>query len=36
MTTTFPATGKVRLKTNLADYPVTRAQKAGEVKSDLV
>jgi len=36
MTTTFPATGKVRLRTNLADYPVTRALKAGEVKSDLV
>ncbi|HEX6002139.1 MAG TPA: phosphate ABC transporter substrate-binding protein [Hyphomicrobiaceae bacterium] len=36
MTTTFPATGKVRLRTNLADYPVTRALKAGEIKSDLV
>jgi 4,5-dihydroxyphthalate decarboxylase len=36
MTTTFPKTGKVRLKTNLADYPVTRALKAGEIKSDLV
>jgi 4,5-dihydroxyphthalate decarboxylase len=36
MTTVFPATGKVRLRTNLADYPVTRALKAGEVKSDLV
>ena len=36
MTTTFPATGKVRLKTNLADYPVVRALKAGEVKSELV
>jgi 4,5-dihydroxyphthalate decarboxylase len=36
MTTTFPPTGKVRLRTNLADYPVVRALKAGEVKSDLV
>ncbi len=36
MATTFPATGKVRLRTNLADYPVTRALKAGEIKSDLV
>ena len=34
--TTFPPIGKVRPKTNLADYPVTRALKAGEVKSDLV
>jgi 4,5-dihydroxyphthalate decarboxylase len=34
--TTFPPIGKVRLKTNLADYPVVRALKAGEVKSDLV
>jgi 4,5-dihydroxyphthalate decarboxylase len=34
--TSYPATGKVRLKTNLADYPVTRALKAGEIKSDLV
>src|SRR5512145_1063609 len=36
MTSTFPATGKVRLKTNLADYAVVRALKAGEVRSDLV
>ncbi len=36
MTTVFPATGKVRLRTNLADYPVVRALKAGEVRSDLV
>jgi 4,5-dihydroxyphthalate decarboxylase len=36
MTTAFPATGKVRLRTNLADYPVVRALKAGEIKSDLV
>jgi 4,5-dihydroxyphthalate decarboxylase len=34
--TTFPPTGKVRLKTNLADYPVVRALKAGEVRSDIV
>jgi 4,5-dihydroxyphthalate decarboxylase len=36
MTASFPATGKVCLRTNLADYPVTRALKAGEVRSDLV
>ncbi|HWE17741.1 MAG TPA: phosphate ABC transporter substrate-binding protein [Hyphomicrobiaceae bacterium] len=36
MTTAFPPTGKVRLKTNLADNPVVRALKAGEVRSDLV
>jgi 4,5-dihydroxyphthalate decarboxylase len=33
---TFPSTGKVRLRTNLADYAVVRALKAGEVGSDLV
>jgi 4,5-dihydroxyphthalate decarboxylase len=32
----FPATGPVTLKTNLADYPVTRAVKAGEVSSPLI
>jgi 4,5-dihydroxyphthalate decarboxylase len=36
MTTAFPSSGKVRLKTNLADYPVVRALKEGKVKSDLV
>ena len=36
MTTTFPPTGKVRLRTNLADYPVVRALKEGKVRSDLV
>jgi 4,5-dihydroxyphthalate decarboxylase len=36
MTSAFPPTGKVRLRTNLADYPVVRALKAGEVRSDLV
>src|SRR5512145_457174 len=36
MATVFPSTGKVRLKTNLADNPVVRALKAGEVRSDLV
>jgi 4,5-dihydroxyphthalate decarboxylase len=36
MTSAFPATGKVRLKTNLADYASVRALKAGEVSSDLV
>ncbi|PWB65566.1 MAG: phosphate ABC transporter substrate-binding protein [Bradyrhizobiaceae bacterium] len=32
----YPATGPVRLEVNLADYPVTRALKAGAVRSDLV
>jgi 4,5-dihydroxyphthalate decarboxylase len=32
----YPKTGPVTLRTNLADYPVTRALKAGEVRSDLV
>jgi 4,5-dihydroxyphthalate decarboxylase len=36
MTTTFPSTGKVRLRTNLADSPATRALKEGKVGSDLV
>jgi 4,5-dihydroxyphthalate decarboxylase len=36
MASVFPAKGPVRLKTNLADYPVVRALKAGEVRSDLV
>jgi 4,5-dihydroxyphthalate decarboxylase len=36
VTTTFRPTGKVRLKTNLADYPVVRALKEGKVRSDLV
>jgi 4,5-dihydroxyphthalate decarboxylase len=36
MTTAFPATGKVRLRTNLADYPVVRGLKDGKIGSDLV
>jgi 4,5-dihydroxyphthalate decarboxylase len=36
MTTAFPFTGKVRLRTNLADYPVVCALKDGTVRSDLV
>jgi 4,5-dihydroxyphthalate decarboxylase len=36
MTTAFPSKGKVRLKTNLADYPVVTALKEGKVASDLV
>ena len=32
----YPKTGPVTLRTNLADYPVSRALKAGAVKSDLV
>ncbi len=34
--TDFPSSGPVRLRTNLADYPVVRALKSGEVRSDLV
>lgn len=34
--TSFPASGPVRLRTNLADYPVVRALKSGEVRSDVV
>jgi 4,5-dihydroxyphthalate decarboxylase len=33
---TFPSSGKVTLRTNLADYPVTMALKSGAVSSDLV
>jgi len=36
MFATMPATGKVKLKTNFADYPVSKALKSGEIKSDLV
>ena len=36
MTMAFPNAGPVTLKTNLADYPNSRALKAGEIKSDLV
>lgn len=32
----FPASGPVRLRTNLADYANTRALKTGEIASDLV
>jgi 4,5-dihydroxyphthalate decarboxylase len=32
----YPKSGPVTLKTNLADYPMTRALKSGAVKSDLV
>jgi 4,5-dihydroxyphthalate decarboxylase len=32
----MPATGKVSLKTNLADYAITKRLKSGEVPSDLV
>jgi 4,5-dihydroxyphthalate decarboxylase len=34
--TSFPASGPVRIRTNLADYPVVRALKSGDVRSDLV
>lgn len=34
--TKMPATGKVTLKTNLADYAITKKLKSGEVPSDLV
>ena len=32
----LPASGKVKLRTNLADYPVTMAMKDGRVTSDIV
>jgi 4,5-dihydroxyphthalate decarboxylase len=32
----LPASGKVKLRTNLADYPVTMAMKDGRVRSDIV
>ena len=32
----YPSSGPVTLKTNLADYPMTRALKSGAIKSDLV
>ncbi|MFM2287677.1 MAG: hypothetical protein RL684_820 [Pseudomonadota bacterium] len=32
----FPATGKVTLRTNLANYPVTLALKEGKITSDIV
>ena len=32
----YPSTGPVTLKTNLADYAMTKALKSGAVKSDLV
>src|SRR6201991_1743124 len=32
----YPKTGPVTLKTNLADYPMTRALKSGAIKSDLI
>src|SRR5262245_15749657 len=36
MTAAFPNAGPVTLRTNLADYPVTKALKSGAVKSDAV
>src|SRR5215831_9285260 len=36
MTIAFPSAGPVTLRTNLADYPITRALKTGDVRSDLV
>ena len=32
----IPATGKVKLRTNFADYPISKALKSGAVPSDLV
>ena len=32
----YPSSGPVTLRTNLADYPMTRALKSGAVKSDVV
>src|ERR687884_231618 len=34
--TAFPASGPVTLRAHLAEYPVTHALRAGEVRSDLV
>jgi 4,5-dihydroxyphthalate decarboxylase len=36
MTIAFPEAGPVRLRTHLAEYPVSHALRAGEVKSDFV
>ena len=36
MTIAFPKAGPITLKTHLAEYPVTHALRAGEIKSDLV
>jgi 4,5-dihydroxyphthalate decarboxylase len=32
----YPSSGPVTLKTNLADYPMTKALKSGAIRSDLV
>src|SRR5947209_19347481 len=32
----YPSAGPVTLRTNLADYPMTKALKSGAIKSDLV
>jgi 4,5-dihydroxyphthalate decarboxylase len=32
----MPASGKVKLTTNLADYPITKTLKSGAIRSDLV
>ena len=32
----YPTSGPVTLKTNLADYPMTKALKSGAITSDLV
>jgi 4,5-dihydroxyphthalate decarboxylase len=36
MTIAFPQAGPIALKTHLAEYPVTHALRAGDVRSDLV
>src|SRR5262249_16163445 len=36
MTIAFPAAGPITLRAHLAEYPVTHALRAGEVRSDLV
>jgi 4,5-dihydroxyphthalate decarboxylase len=36
MTSTFPEAGPITLRTHLAEYPVSHALRAGEVKSDFV
>ena len=36
MTVAFPNSGPITLRAHLAEYPVSHALRAGEVRSDLV
>jgi 4,5-dihydroxyphthalate decarboxylase len=36
MSHAYPASGPVKLEANVGDHPVTRALKAGEIRSDLI